>query len=167
MLKEIEGFGGRYLAHKDGLIYCVLKNKYMTPRIEKNGYLSIALRNGINRKQYSVHRLIAKTFIDNPYNKKEVNHIDGNKLNNCVSNLEWCTRRENIMHSYMSGLKKGTNKGNFNTVYYNSKPVIYVKDCSLIEYNSIKDCARNNGVTKSTIQMAIKRGGKFKGGYLI
>ena len=67
---------------------------------DKQGYQIISLSKNKKRKTYRVHRLIAKTFIENPQNKKEVNHIDGNKSNNCISNLEWCTRKENLQQSY-------------------------------------------------------------------
>ena len=52
----------------------------------------------------SLHQLIAQTFIPNPENKPIVNHIDGNTLNNCVSNLEWCTQSENMQHAIRTGL---------------------------------------------------------------
>lgn len=64
------------------------------------GYLSCALWIGGTRaKTFYVHRVIAETFIENTYNKPLVNHIDGDKHNNCVSNLEWCTYEENSQHS--------------------------------------------------------------------
>jgi hypothetical protein len=83
----------------------------------KNGYFRIRL----NGKKYSIHRLIAETFIPNPDNKPEVNHKDGNKLNNHISNLEWVTHSENTKHAFKMGLidkssilnRKGKNNPNY------------------------------------------------------
>lgn len=74
----------------------------------KYGYKFISLGCGKRgeRKNIAIHRLVAQAFIPNPNNYKEVNHIDGNKSNNKVNNLEWCTRQENVLHSYKLGLKK-------------------------------------------------------------
>lgn len=70
------------------------------------GYKFVGLSNQNGRKNKAIHKLVAEAFIENKNNYKEVNHIDGNKSNNCVDNLEWCTRRENVLHSYKLGLKK-------------------------------------------------------------
>ncbi len=86
------------------------KNKKQLLNICDNGhgykYVSIKIDNKTG-KQY-VHRLVAKHFIDNPENKKEVNHIDGDKSNNKLSNLEWVTRSENELHAHRIGLKHCT-----------------------------------------------------------
>ena len=99
-----------YFADKDGNIYSNRKFKEITllkQYKDHNGYLRIKIIN----KTKKVHRLIAKTFIPNKENKSCVNHKDGNKSNNKISNLEWCTRSENSIHAYSTGLiikRKGT-----------------------------------------------------------
>ena len=79
--------------------------------MNEKGYLSVELWCNYKRKVKKIHRLVAETFIKNPFFKKEINHKDGNKKNNCVENLEWCTRSENMSHAYRTGLR--TQQSNF------------------------------------------------------
>lgn len=77
--------------------------RFLTPRITK-GYETVALGSGHGKfKSYLIHRLVAIAFIPNPENKKQVNHKDGNKRNNNVLNLEWCTNQENCIHASNNG----------------------------------------------------------------
>lgn len=77
-----------------------IKERIRPPEPTRNGYLRITLsKKGIN-KRYLIHRLVAKHFISNPNGKPCVNHKDGNKHNNKLSNLDWCTYSENEKHSY-------------------------------------------------------------------
>jgi hypothetical protein len=70
------------------------------------GYAGVTLSNGKNKIYPNIHRLVALAFIPNPLNKPCVNHIDGDKQNNCVSNLEWIDWADNVIHAYKTGLAK-------------------------------------------------------------
>ena len=74
------------------------------------GYAYVYLCKNSKHTTLKVHRIVAQAFIANPENKPEVNHKDGNKLNNHVDNLEWCTRSENNKHAWTTGLKVGTDR---------------------------------------------------------
>lgn len=81
-------------------------------KLSKNnkGYLQTSLYNGNSRKSVKIHRIVAQEFIDNPKGKNEVNHKDGDKTNNHISNLEWVTRSENIKHAWDNGLNNTQRK---------------------------------------------------------
>lgn len=88
--------------------------KYGKERLLKthnlNRYTEVQLYIGDKQKTFKVHRLIAQAFIQNPDNKPQVNHIDGNRLNNSIENLEWCTCKENINHAWINKLRVHTQK---------------------------------------------------------
>lgn len=105
--KWIEGYEGHYRVSDHGRVYSEKSKKFMgVNRITKDGYNYIALSKNNKSKEFRMHRLVATHFIPNPDNKETVNHIDGNKLNNHVDNLEWSTRHENMQHAYNLGLKE-------------------------------------------------------------
>lgn len=90
-----------------GRVRDIVRNKIRAQSVGTSGYKHLNL----NGKYHSVHRLIAVAFIPNPYHKKQVNHIDGDKLNNSIANLEWCTARENALHSSRIGTRGVTCHG--------------------------------------------------------
>ena len=121
--RKIKGFE-RYSVSNYGNVRSDITGIILSKRKANNGYLRVNLRTG--KVAYEkptvvhVHRLVAEAFLPNPCKKKEVNHIDGNKHNNCVENLEWVTRAENMYHARVSGLLRP----NYGANHFKSKPVI-------------------------------------------
>jgi len=109
-MKDIPGYEGLYSINKSGQIWSYVSNRFLKERGSgrkylkkikdcKRDYRTIVLsKNGVPCYFY-IHRLVAQIFIENPDSKPQVNHIDANKRNNNVENLEWCTSMENIEHS--------------------------------------------------------------------
>ena len=109
------------------------------PHVNPNGYMEVNLHRGSKHKLARVHRLVAEAFIPNPECKPEVNHIDGNKLNNSAVNLEYCTNDENNEHAMRAGLNRRI-------------PVLMD---GVHRFESITKCARHLGVDKHEIRRAL------------
>lgn len=115
--KDIHGFEGLYQISDTGCVKSLeryinlnggkllVKECILKPGLNRYGYLRYALRINSQKKDLYAHQLVAIHFIANPNNRKIVNHKDGNKLNNDVSNLEWVTCRENAEHALKTGLR--------------------------------------------------------------
>lgn len=100
-MKQIKGLED-YLITLDGRVFSLKTMKFLKNITRPNGYVYVKIGN----KTYMAHRLVALTYIPNPENKPQVNHIDGVKTNNKLFNLEWNTQSENIKHSFDIGLRK-------------------------------------------------------------
>lgn len=125
-------------------------DKILKPSIHK-GYQVVVLCNKGFRRTINVHRLVALAFIDNPNNLPCVNHKDGNKQNNCVFNLEWCTHGQNEKHAWKLGLitftdnmRKAVTKTVLKEVEKQKKPVKCFQNGKLIKvYESASEAARS------------------------
>ena len=137
-----------YKIDEDGNVWSIRNKRYLEPKIGKNGYKSVTLFLDGKRNYKLIHRLVAETFISNYENKPEVNHIDGDKLNNNVHNLEWCTRSENAQHMYEIGLHKGR-----------SQSISKELQNKIISFNGIlpqRKIAKKLGITYSTVNTCLK-----------
>lgn len=146
-----------YYATEDGKIYSGKSNKYLSTRKSKRGYALVNLSIDGKCKTFSVHSLIAKAYIPNPDNLPEINHKDGNKENNNVSNLEWCTSSQNSVHALREGLMvpaKGlaTKNGRFT-----DEDIITIRNLYNSKQYSQYKIAEMYNVTRSAIQQIIER----------
>jgi len=103
-MKFIKGFNNKYEIYEDGHIYSRKSHKFLKSHLQyKKGYLRVTLCKNNTQKMYFLHRFIAEYFLPKVKGKEFVNHKNGNKLDNRLSNLEWCTKSENAIHSYKIG----------------------------------------------------------------
>lgn len=151
-------FISNYFITKDGRIYSKLKGKELRelrPHINNRGYMIITIR----KKCYRIHRLVAENFLPRVDGKPIVNHIDGNKLNNDVENLEWCTQSENVQHAWNSGLNSRTREG------LHKKVCCIVGDKIIAVYDSITEAEENNPKAKGHVAACCRGRRKTAGGY--
>lgn len=155
--EKIRGFE-RYLIYSNGAIYDTKYNKYICKWIDNVGYYQCILKDESGKKHYKrVHRLVANTFIENPNNLPQVNHKDGNKLNNKVDNLEWCSNRENTQHGYDNGLYRYKSRCHAINVY--KKNGEYIKT-----FKSIRSMCKELNINRKTVTMILK-GDKLTNNY--
>lgn len=145
MKKLIEGFEN-YEVCDDGSVFSLKRNRYLTPKKVGGGYYQVRLYkdHDLHGSYFYVHRLVAEAFLDKVDGKNEINHIDGNKKNNSISNLEWVNRNENLTHAYFTGLSKRDRT---------AKKVVGVeiKTGEIVSFDSMYQAARFLGVSNSNI----------------
>ena len=103
--KEIRNYKGYYVSNLGRVKH---NNKILKPIKSRNGYLHIFLYSNNSKKQFLIHRLVANEFINKVSDMNEVNHIDGNKENNRIDNLEWCTHESNVHHFFNNNKRNDT-----------------------------------------------------------
>ena len=167
-----KAFCNEYIIYSSGKIWSIprlnrkkakIGDRYLKPVLNNvNGYKYIGLTINNKHVNKSIHRLVAENFIPNPENKPEVNHKDGNKLNNDFSNLEWVTSKENQAHAIENGLVRNKTKVKTKAVRENNKKKrkLSEKDQekigSLIGVVSQAEISRIIGVSPQTIMRFIK-----------
>lgn len=170
--KPIEYFEGSYEISNLGRVKSLPKwmgkyysqQKILKPKLDKYGYervnLCVPIEKG-KRKTSLIHRLVAEAFIPNPDNKPQVNHVDGNKLNNKDFNLEWVTEKENTIHAWENGLKEIAREKASST-HGHSCYLINNVTGEKINFNSMNKLSLFLGYNGHWLASAIRNGNNYK-----
>lgn len=170
MYKDIKGFKGLYKISDDGKVFSVKRNKILKPKINKDGYLEVCLFNGYDNSRYykRIHRLVAETFLEKNNDLNVVNHLDCNKLNNNVNNLEWTTISGNTKHCYINNekFKRQVLNNSLKGIETNKKKIKVFQDNNYLDtYDSITIASQELNINIKTIYNSIYKGMKNRNGY--
>ena len=147
-MKDIPGWEGLYACTTHGDIWSYRSDKFLSPSKNKRGYLHVTFTKDGKRYDYRVNRLVAMTFLDNQNNLPQVNHIDGNKLNNNIDNLEWCSNSYNTKQAYDAGLYVSKKECPIRAIDKITKTVY--------EFKSIRECSERLKLNRKTITSILK-----------
>ena len=162
-IKDVPGWEGVYAVSRNGRIWSypnrLHDGKWLLTRLGKNSLCcSIDLcSRGKKRKTINVHRLVAKAFIPNPDNLPEVNHKDGNRENNVVSNLEWCTSSQNQKHAYATGLQIHKKGEDWHPAKLTEENVKYIRTNYNKQTCNYTDLGREFDVAAATVRDVVLR----------
>ncbi len=152
-----------YIAYEDGRIYSKRMKKFLTPKINYDGYHRIQIWKNNKCKMIQWHKVIAETFLPKPSEKHiVVNHKDGNKTNNVIENLEWVTQKENIAHAWRTGLSTRENHSK-----YTGFIVLDVLTNEKNEYACLSEIADALQSSYFGLRNAWKKGNLYKSRYSI
>lgn len=172
--RDIKGYEGRYQVSNLGNFVSITKRsgrKDLSGSYDKKGYLKITLYKSGDRKTFAAHRLVAAAFIANPNNKPQINHINGNRSQNSIDNLEWCTNAENQWHKFHV-LGYTIPKKQLDALHAKTRVLLPQSSRKPIEcvetgeiFLSIKEAVRKFGTSQSNFSLVLKGKNKTAAGY--
>jgi hypothetical protein len=152
-LKDIPGYKGLYAVGDDGSVLSLRRGKYLNVSVKK-GYENVTLCKRGSLKTFLLHRLVAQAFVPAIPNKPDVNHKDGNKLNNYFWNLEWCNDSENQVHARKLGLQGGERS---NTAKLTVKAVRSIRVLYATGKHKMKALGKRFGINEQTVSKIVNR----------
>jgi hypothetical protein len=171
--RDVDGYEGYYQVSDLGQVRSLprliqqgkrkvfIKGRILKQNSDTNGYQIVVLSKDGIHKSCRMHRIVAEAFLPNPEGKTEVNHINGNKKDNRAVNLEWNSRKENVIHSQQNGLAKAP------PAPIKKKVLQFSKDGNLIKvFDSIKIAGESTQIDTSDICNCCRRNRKSAGGYV-
>lgn len=173
--RDVVGYEGMYIVSNLGNVmsiprtvnghYCryTVPGYMLTKHVDKKGYLRVDLSKNNQGSSIKVHRLVAMAFIPNESNKPQINHIDGNKKNNHVDNLEWCTNGENQIHAYAHGLNHHAETSGRKKVEVQMIDPLTGKIVD--EFRSYAEAEKTTGICSQNIRKVILGERQLAGGY--
>lgn len=168
MWKDIEGTDGYIQVNELGEVRSLLtgKEKILKQQVDNKGYTRVTVTYKRKKIRIKPHRAVAKLFVENPDNYPQVNHKDGNKLNNRADNLEWCTNQQNCIHAVKMGLWDTVIEGSIRENMARRKPVVAYKDGEIKHFDSVVEAQKYFGSRHISDVLKGKRshvkGWKFK-----
>lgn len=144
------------------------KGRVLKPALNSSGYPQLVLSKGDGLfKSVAIHRIVAMAFVENPNNYPQVNHIDGDRTNNDLENLEWCTNAQNQQHAYDIGSRVGVNTGKFGADNKRSVVVyqMYINGGVFCKHVGFREAERKTGIDRASIARVCHGKQKTAGGY--
>lgn len=164
-IKPIEGYEGLYSITSFGRVWSHKRfdslgrrqgNKFLFPSKDNLGYLKVNLSKNNEQKRYRIHTIVARHFISNFKNLPEINHKDGNKLNNHITNLEWCSCQENSNHALTNNLLKKETSKYYGVVFSRTRD----RKCKWMAYTKVCNKSKTIGYFKTELE-AVRSRDKF------
>ena len=179
--KDIQGYEGLYQISNLGNVKTLhygqkvhnhnwesTPSRLLKQKTSTSGYQRVELYKKDSRKCFYVHRLVAIAFLENPENKPQINHKDGNKFNNCIDNLEWATSSENLKHAHQTGLKPSSMKGVTGHKSHKARTILqYDLNGNFVNiWYSMVEAANSLGTRSTTISSCVRGKHKTSYGYI-